>query len=406
MMLIRNIFITLSISFLTATAAAHEHAPGSPDAAKKWAENLARSSGTGVSVAADEAGVLWLARMQDGHIRVSRSEDGGKHFAPGVKVNPSPESILAEGQNRPKIAVHGGVIAVLWAQARPKMFAGHIRFSRSTDGGKTYTAPITINENREEIGHSYGAMAFGKGGRIALIWLDSREKSAAGRTGKKYSGSTVYYSISDDAGATFAANRKLADHSCECCRIGLTFDPDGVPVALWRHVFDGNLRDFALARLESTPAMLRASEDRWAIDACPHHGGDIASDGAGGRHLVWFTGNPAQPGLFYRRSDGAQMSAPHAFGDSAAQAGYPTVSAAGKKVNLAWREFDGKGYRLMSLFSQDRGATWSPPRIVAQTAGAADLPLFATGSDKPLLVWNSNADGVRIFNLDDHGASQ
>lgn len=370
------------------------------DMNKMWAEMRTRSVGMAVSVASDEKGGLWLARMQDGHIRVSHSEDGGKHFSEGVTVNPQPEAILAENQNRPKIAVRNGVIAVTWVQALPKVFAGNIRFARSVDGGRTFSEPVTVNDDHGEISHGFSALTLGDDGRVTLAWFDGRERDAAGKTGQKYVGTTVYYAVSEDGGANFSANRKLADHACECCRIGMTLDSDGVPVVFWRHVFEGSIRDFALARLDSQPKVLRASEDNWEINACPHHGGDIAVDEAGSHHLVWFTGNPQNPGLFYRRADGENMTAPHAFGDLDFQPGNPAVFAHGKKVYLVWREFDGNNYQLMASVSADRGDTWSPARAMATTGGAADLPVFVVGAHKPLIVWNSAKDGVRFFDAE------
>jgi hypothetical protein len=32
--------------------------------------------------------------------------------------------------------------------------------------------------------------------------------------------------------------------------VALAHDPDGVPVALWRHVFEGSVRDHAVQRLD------------------------------------------------------------------------------------------------------------------------------------------------------------
>lgn len=397
-------FFFLSLLSLAGSLSAHEHVPAAPvakrhDMSKMWAEMISRNAGSGVSLAADEAGGLWLIRMHSGHVWVSRSDDGGQRFSSEVKVNPVAEAILAEGQNRPKIAVRRGVVVVSWAQALPKVFAGHIRFSRSTDGGQSFSAPVTLNDNREEIGHGFSALSISDKGQVAVIWLDGRERSAAVRAGKKYIGSAVYYAISDDGGARFAANVKLADNSCECCRIAIAVDVDGIPVAQWRHVFGANVRDFAIARLETGAKIVRASEDGWEIDACPHHGGDIAIDEKGRRHLVWFTGSQKSPGLFYRYADAQGMSVPIPFGDLDAQAGNPAVFSGSGRVFLAWREFDGKAYRLMMRRSDDAGINWGAPRVIASTAGAADLPLFVSGAKTPLLGWSSLDEGVRVFDL-------
>ncbi len=397
--------VSAVIPFAQPAAQAAEHAHDAKaakpkhDMNKMWAEMRAKATGMAVSVAEDEKGVLWLARMQEGHIKVSHSEDGGKHFSEGVTVNPQPEAILAEGQNRPKIAVRDGVIAVTWVQALPKVFAGNIRFARSVDGGRTFSTPVTVNDDRGEISHGFSALTLGKDGHVTLVWFDGRDRDAADKAGQKYIGNAVYYAVSEDGGKHFSANRKLADHACECCRISMALDRDGMPVVFWRHIFDGSVRDFALARLDSQPKVVRASEDGWEINACPHHGGDITVDETGSYHLAWFTGNPQNPGLFYRRVDGGKMTASHAFGNLDAQPNNPAVFAEGNKVYLVWREFDGNNYQMMTSISADRGDTWSAARTVATTSGAADLPVFVVGAHKPLVVWNSTKDGVRLFDL-------
>ena len=377
----------------------HGNSAASNAMSKHWQERLTAVVGSSVSVAADEAGRLWLARMEKGHVWVSRSDDGGKTFAGEVKVNAEPEAILADGQNRPKVVAGGGVVAVTWAQALPKLHTGHVRFSRSVDGGRSFSVPIIVNSDREEIGHSFPTLAMNGQGRMALVWLDSREKVAQTKAGKKHLGSSIFYVISENRGETFSANTMLADHSCECCRIGLAFAPNGEAQAQWRHVFGDNIRDFAISPLVPGAKVLRASEDDWKIAACPHHGGDLTIDESGRRHLVWFTGSPKGPGIYYRHADGEKMSPPLALGNPDAQAGNPTVFAGDGKVWLAWREFDGKQYRVMAQRSDDRGDKWSLPQEVAAASNAADLPLFVTGVVKPLLAWY--ADGkVRIFDLD------
>lgn len=395
--------ISAAIPFTQAAEHAHDAKAAKPkhDMNKMWAEMRTRAVGMAVSVAADEKGVLWLARMQDGHIKVSRSEDNGKHFSEEVTVNPQPEAILAEGQNRPKIAVRNGVIVVTWVQALPKVFSGNIRFARSVDGGKTFSAPVTVNDDHEETSHGFSTLTLDDRGHVTVVWFDGRERDAAVKSGQEYTGSTVYYAVSEDGGASFSANRKLADHACECCRISMTLGVDDTPFVFWRHIFDGSMRDFALARLGAQPKVVRASEDGWEINACPHHGGDIAADAMGGIHLAWFTGNSEHPGLFYRRIDGEKMTTttPHAFGDLDFQPGHPAIFAHDKQVFLAWREFDGDNYRMMTSASADRGDTWSTARAVATTSGAADLPVFVTGTHKPFVVWNSTQDGIRLFDV-------
>ena len=140
-------------------------------------------------------------------------------------------------RNRPKIVVRKGVIYVSYTRGLAKPMSGDIRFSRSTDGGKTFSAPVTVNDNREVISHRFETLGVNDRGQVFLAWLDKRDLSAAAKRGEKYAGAAVYYAVSDDGGASFRPNVKVADHSCECCRVAMAMDMDGSPVILWRHIF-------------------------------------------------------------------------------------------------------------------------------------------------------------------------
>ena len=374
------------------SAVAHDH-PAAGDAAKAdyakvWLEKQQNAPRLAIAAAFDESGRLWLARVVGQQLFVSRSDDGGETFVSAVAVNRKSELISADGEARPQIAVVGRRVYVSWTQALPQPFAGHIRFAVSEDGGESFAEPLTVNDDTRPITHRFNAMLADAAG-VTLAWIDKRD----GAGDPAYTGAAIYTARSTDGGRSFAANRKLADHSCECCRIGLAADGDGTPLVFWRHVFGANVRDFALARLGQP--LRRVSEDGWEIDACPHHGGAIAVDAEGGRHLAWFTGAEQSPGLHYRRLDGEQMTLPLPFGNLDAQAGHPAIVADGARIHLVWREFDGRRTLIRAMTSADRGDRWSAPTTLAQTAGAADDPLLLRGPDAVWLVWNTAADGLQ-----------
>lgn len=397
----RGVF-SLAIAALVCVAPArahgdHEHtAPGAmPGKARQL----------GVSVAFDRQGRVWLARVVEQHVVVSHSDDLGddlgRHFSAPVRVNVAPEAIAAEGENRPKIVIGAdGSVHVSYTQSLSRPYSGHIRYSVSRDGGKTFSAPATVNRDTDLIGHRFDSLLLDGEGRPLIAWIDQRERAAITAQGGKHAGAAIYYAVAGKDGR-FASDSKLIEHSCECCRIALALDTDGMPVAFWRHVFDGNVRDFALARLDGKNTMIRASEDGWVLDACPHHGGALAIDGKGRYHLAWFSNAPKAQGLFYRFSAdrGASFSPPQAFGDNDAQAGHPALLAAGDSVYLAWREFDGKRSSVMSMRSKDGGASWSSPRRVADTAEAADYPQLIARGKQAYLVWNTARVGLRLFDI-------
>src|SRR3569832_701498 len=150
--------VTAGSYVCVAPAPQHRHGGANPDRDEMWQAMLAKQQTLAVAVQFDAAGRLWRARVQDGHVLVDRSDDGGASFGTAVIVNPDDELIAADGDARPKLAVApDGALYVTYTQLLNKLFSGDIRFSRSLDGGNSFSAPVTINGNRDIIGHRFDA---------------------------------------------------------------------------------------------------------------------------------------------------------------------------------------------------------------------------------------------------------
>jgi hypothetical protein len=81
-----------------------------------------------------------------------------------------------------------------------------VMFSRSTDGGLTFSAPHRINDDpiNHNKWHWFGTLSVAPNGRIDSVWLDTR--NAANNTD-----SQLFYSFSTDGGLTWAANVAVSD---------------------------------------------------------------------------------------------------------------------------------------------------------------------------------------------------
>lgn len=375
--------------------------PAAMDRDKMWKTALARVP-LAATAAFDPDGHLWLATVRDGHVFLRRSLDQGRTFEPEVRVNPEPEFVAADGENRPKVAFGArGEMYVSWTQSMETPFSGNVRFSRSLDGGRTFSAPATINDDRAAISHRFEAMGVNARGQITIAWLDRRDVSAAEKRGEKYTGLAVYYAQSDDSGHSFGPNRKAADHSCECCRVAMAMDPSGTPVIVWRHVYGRNVRDHAVLRLDGASAPHRVARDNWEIDACPHHGPALSIAPDGTYHVAWFTGAAAHAGIYYARSTdaGQRFSAPLAIGNAQTQAGRPQVLSLGPKVYLAWKELVGKNAVVRAQLSTNGGRSWGAASTLAQTAGASDHPLLINSGERVYLSWYTAAEGERLLEM-------
>ncbi|MDR2877606.1 MAG: glycoside hydrolase [Chromatiales bacterium] len=403
---LRAIITALCLAlFSSASAAADAPAEKSaaPDRAAMWASMLAKQRTLAVSAAFDAHGILWRVHVDGGRVVVDRSNDAGASFSAPVAVSNEDEVIGTEGDSRPKIALAGAdTIYISYTQLREKPFSGDIRFSRSIDGGRNFSAPITINDDRNIISHRFDALLVGAHDEVYLAWLDRRDEQAAREQDQPYAGAAIYYAISTDRGAHFADNVKLADHSCECCRIALALAPDGVPRAFWRHVFANNERDHALAPLAAPAEVRRITHDEWRIEACPHHGPALAINAQGTYHFAWFDNGPQARGLFLAQSSdgGKTVSPPMALGDPTAKPSNPALLVHRDTLYAAWKEFDGETSPIRAIRSEDGGRTWFEPVTLARTADASDHPQLIAHGEQAFLSWNTANEGYRLIPLD------
>ncbi len=353
----------------------------------------------------DANGRLWAVWVFGKHLYVNHSDDLGENFSKPVKVNTKPEKLSTNPEARPHIVVaNNGNIYVSYAIKLKKRFSGHVKFSRSTDGGKNFSTPIIVNDNREMIGHSFPTLSINSKDQLFIAWLDSRDRVAAKKIDKAYNGSALYYAISNNDGVSFESNKKIADTTCQCCRLGVAIDNNDLPVVTWRHIYGDNIRDQAIVHFtdnDTFTAPYRISEDQWKIEACPHHGSTLVIDDNGSYHTAWFTNGAARQGLFYANSDnqGQQFTTPLPFGDLDAQPKHPSLATAGGKLYLAWKEFDGQQSHIRLMQADDRGTQWQAVQTIASTTDESDHPLLITHGETPYLSWHTKAEGYRLIPL-------
>lgn len=354
----------------------------------------------GASAAFDSHGRLWLVDAADGHVRLRHSDDDGRTLSAPVEVNAAAERIYAEGENRPKLAFGPhDEIYVSWSQPRAAPWTGFVRFARSTDRGEHFSEPLTVHRDHAEITHRFDALAVDGKGRLVIAWIDKRDLLAADAAGKPYLGAAIYYSWSDDGGASFAPERKLLDQSCECCRIALARTPDGEVAAFFRGIYGDNIRDhtYAVLRTDGQASQVaRATFSDWQIAGCPHHGPGLAIGIDGIRHAVWYEAK-GKPTIWYGQLDPGHAPK-HPLAIAGAGAGHADVAVHGQTVWLAWNQVDAAGYALMLRRSSDNGAHFDAPRDIARSSGATGSPQLLLKQGRAFVAWNTAA-GFRLVEV-------
>lgn len=366
--------------------------------------------GSAVALAPD--GQLWLAGVNpQGQLFVQTAPDATplRWNAPRV-LDTQGDPISADGENRPKLAFGPNDQVVLsYTQPLPRPNTGWVRMLRSTDGGRSFTPPFTVHEDRQEITHRFESIGFDAQGVLHTLWIDKRDLERAPKVGKKssYRGAAIYRNMSHDGGASFGPDLRVADHSCECCRIALTPGLDGRLRAMWRHVFAPNVRDHAFALIDTTPTPapavpVRASEDNWHVDACPHHGPALVAAEGGGYHTVWFgirqQDQAHVPAVRYGRLNAEGASLPDTvrpLPDERAE--HADIAAHGLRVAVVWRSVEGARSRLHAWLSTNGGQRFDL-HTLDEVHGDNDFPRLVQRGARMLAVWRHPLE-TKVYEL-------
>lgn len=121
--------------------------------------------------------------------------------------DPNPAGLKAQrwvAVNHAPGPLHGQVY--LLQSVRPADFSdpAEVMFSRSTDGGATWSTPVRVNDDSGAPSWQwFGTMSVAPNGRIDAVWLDTRDNPGTIQ-------SSLYYAYSTDGGLTWSANERLS----------------------------------------------------------------------------------------------------------------------------------------------------------------------------------------------------
>ncbi|HET7601812.1 MAG TPA: sialidase family protein [Gemmatimonadales bacterium] len=140
--------LTLSIAGCGAREIAVEAASSPAGALPAGDISLVRDPGTGDVLAA------WVTRLDSSwRIRFARSTDAGRSWSAPVTVTPEPDDASPpHGESSPRlVATSRGRLAIFWARSVPapgRQWPGsEMRMARSLDGGDTWETPRTLNSD-------------------------------------------------------------------------------------------------------------------------------------------------------------------------------------------------------------------------------------------------------------------
>jgi len=300
--------------------------------------------------------------------------------------------IEPHGESPPKLAwSNDGALNALYVVTRlepgRRFPAAALRFVRSTDGGKSWSAPVSVTDDSTFGSHNFQALYAARDGALYASWLD-------GRAGK----SAVFMTRSTDGGKTWSTNERVeADgEACPCCRTNMASAPDGSLYLSWRKVYSGNVRDIVVAKStdhgSTWQAPVRAHADNWVFDGCPHAGPSLQVDDKGRVHIAWWTGKQGAAGVWYARSDdgGRTFGTPVALGVAEfSQPAHVQLALGGQdRLIAAWDDGTLKTPRIVVRTSKDGGTSWSPTATISDSGSVAGFPVIAAHGERMAVAWS------------------
>lgn len=383
---------------------------------------------TAIDATTGESFVAWVETVgTESNVQLVRIDPGGTLAEP-VRVNDRAGDAAPHFQAPAQVAVGSdGEVYALWTNNTiipGRTFpASDLRFARSTDGGRSFTSAISVNDDAGGIpsSHTFHNILIGPDGTLFVSWLDSRVRDQMGADAHVHAeegrveevgdhaghggspaddapGPELRVAVSVDHGTTFTSGVIVDRDTCPCCRTAMAMGPSGELYVAWRKVFEGSVRDVVVARSDdagrSWSEPRKVHDDQWVFEGCPHAGPALAIADDGTLHVAWYTGKEGASGLFYAKSEdgGRSFGAVHPLAEGRIVA--PSISSLQVDGNgdaiIAWEDRT-RGQPLVRVgrigpdgFDERGSETWT---------GAH--PSLSMSGDQGVVAWH-RGDTVRV----------
>ena len=344
-------------------------------------QNISNNPGgaSGPQIAVDSNGnidVVWFGNSPNADIFFSRSTDGGGSFSAPQNISNN-----AGNSNVPLMAVDSaGNINVIWADKTPGNI--DVFFSRSTDGGTTFSAPQNLTPtNSGPLASNPVQIAVDSAGNINILFRFASQDT------------DVRFIRSTDGGNTFSAPRQITPHD------------EGGPEARMAVDASGNVSFVHTTGQSSQTLFFNRTTDGGATlsetiisNSLAFHP-QIAVDSSGGINVVWlaasFGSDPTQGFVFARSGDnGASFSAPVTLSNDNTVLNQQLAVDANGNINVVWQSSAAGKPQVFFSRSSDGGATFSLPQNLSNDSGNASFPLVAADlAGNVNIAWTDDTPG-------------
>jgi hypothetical protein len=282
-----------------------------PTAAQTFSPNIrvnddaAGSMQMAPQVRVDRQGTIYVVwsdfrTNEDGDFYIGSSTDGGMTFSasrPAYTVG----AAISGSQRGVQFAIDSkGWLHLVWLEQKGDM---DVFYSRSTDMGATFTAPVRVSDDSAKHSQDFPSIAVDSSDNIYIAFIDNRDMMNG-----LSKAAQLYFTRSTDGGSSFSPAIRASNMpdgvggSCECCNTSIAAAGNGHVYISFRSDIN-NRRDIFIARSlnggVSFDTAIPAASEQWIIPACPMTGSTIALDREETAHVMWRDLRPSANGQKY-----------------------------------------------------------------------------------------------------------
>lgn len=328
--------------------------------------NIGTSSSPQFAVTGNDVYVVWQAKTTGKYqIIFAKSTDSGSTFSAPVNI-----SANSGDSSFPKIIASGNDIYVAWSfTVTNKDY--NVLFTKSTDGGATFTTPGNISNNSGDSGLPEMAVS---GKNVYVTW----ENNNLGNF-------EIFLSRSTDGGNTFTFPVNISN----------TDSPSGAPQIIasgnnvfvsWMDKYSGNYEVY-VAKSDNAGSTFGQPIN---ISKTPKDSGYPQLTASGNNiYVVWTeTISDNNYDIFFAKSTdgGISFDAPVNVSNNVGPSGWAQVVAP-NNIYVAWQASISGNFDILVAKSTDGGATFGSPVNVSNTPEESAFVQMIASNDVVYLTW-------------------
>ena len=286
-----------------------------------------------------------------------------------------------------------------WLQRAGASAAGYdLRLARSTDEGRTWSAPLSPHHDGTKTEHGFASL-FDTGGGLGLIWLDGRAMKPGVTPDDDGTGDMGLRAAHFDRAWKQLSEDAIDLRVCECCPTAAASTTDG-PVVAYRNRSADEVRDIYVSRFtgEAWTVPAPVHDDGWKIDGCPVNGPALSASGRDVA-VAWFTAPKDEGHAFvaFSQDAGRTFSAPIQVDDAGSLGRVDVEQMPDGSAVVGWIEL-AKGSTAFKVRRVERKGQRSAPVTVTDLGERRNsgYPRMARRGQELIFAWTGSGDRLRV----------